>query len=124
MKSLVDEIVVTIVEIAVTALIVPNGKINYWLVLLATACLPLLVIINIKYCMKRILAIHAYYHISIERSSVREMNIKTRTYYFSDEIISIKNLDPNNIKIQKLLYNCTKIVQKYSYLLHWLYDNK
>ena len=57
MKSLVDEIVVTFDEIAVTALIVPNGKTNYWHVLLATACLPLLVIININYYMKRILAI-------------------------------------------------------------------
>ena len=33
-----------------------------------------------------------------------EMNIKTRTYYFFDDIINIKNLDPNNIKIDEKSY--------------------
>ena len=30
---------------------------------------------------------------------VREINIENRTYYFFDDIIHIKNVDPNNIKI-------------------------
>ena len=32
---------------------------------------------------------------------VRETDTKNRTEYFFDDIISIKNLDPNNIKRDK-----------------------
>ena len=41
-----------------------------------------------------------------------EMHIKSRTYYFFDNIIPIKNFDPNKTKI---------VIQKYSYLLHWIW---
>ena len=43
--------------------------------------------------------------------------MKNRTYYFFNEIINIKNVDPNNVKIDKKTY-------KYSYLLYWMSDNK
>ena len=36
--------------------------------------------------------------------SVKGVNIKNRTYYFFNDIISIKDLDPNNIKIDKKSY--------------------
>ena len=36
--------------------------------------------------------------------SVKDVNIKNRTYYFFNDIISIKDLDPNNIKIDKKSY--------------------
>ena len=32
------------------------------------------------------------------------MDIKNRTYYFFNDIINIKNSDPNNIKIEEKLY--------------------
>ena len=31
--------------------------------------------------------------------SVEDINIKNHTYYFLDNIINIKDIDPNNIKI-------------------------
>ena len=31
-------------------------------------------------------------------SSVKEIDIKNRMYYFFDDMINIKNLDPNKIK--------------------------
>ena len=34
---------------------------------------------------------------------VRDINIKNHTYYFSDNIINIKDLDPSNIKINKII---------------------
>ena len=37
-------------------------------------------------------------------SGVRKINIKNGMYYFSDHIIRIKNLDPNNIKTEKKPY--------------------
>ena len=54
--------------------------------------------------MKRGLTIHASYHISIEMSSVREIDIQNRSYYFFDDMINIKNLDPNNIQENILIY--------------------
>ena len=62
-------------------------------------------------------------------SNVREINIKNRTYYVSDGMINIKNLDPNNSKVDKkpILYQKTYIIpknQKYSYLLHLLCSTK
>ena len=41
------------------------------------------------------------YHVSTEMNSAREIRIKYRRYYFFDDMINIKNLDPNNIKIDK-----------------------
>ena len=31
--------------------------------------------------------------------SVKDINIENRTYYFFDDIINIKDFDPNNIRI-------------------------
>ena len=42
---------------------------------------------------------------------MKDVRIKKHTYYFFNDIINIKNFDPNNIKIE--------VIQKYSYLLHW-----
>ena len=44
---------------------------------------------------------HAYCHISTQINMVRETDTKNRTEYFFDDIISIKNFDPNNIKRDK-----------------------
>ena len=35
---------------------------------------------------------------------VKDINIKNDTYYFFDDIIDIKNFDPNNIKINEKSY--------------------
>ena len=35
---------------------------------------------------------------------VEYINIKNRTYYFFDDIIKLKEFDPNNIKFDKKLY--------------------
>ena len=40
------------------------------------------------------------------------IDIKNRTYYFFNDIINIKNFDPNNIKIDEKSY------KNNSYLLH------
>ena len=34
-------------------------------------------------------------------SEIKKINIKNRTYYFSDNMINIKNFDANQIKINK-----------------------
>lgn len=81
MKSLTDDLAVMRDETKDTpeaTSINPNDKANYWLrnvVILAIACLLLLVAV-VKYYMKISQQIHAYYHISIEVGSVREINIK------------------------------------------------
>ena len=31
-------------------------------------------------------------------NKVKDIDIKNRTYYFSNDIINIKNFDPNNIR--------------------------
>ena len=36
--------------------------------------------------------------------SVKDVNIKNDTYYFFDNIINIKDFDPNNIKINEKSY--------------------
>ena len=35
---------------------------------------------------------------------VKDIDIKNHTYYFFDDIIKIKNFDPNNIKIDEKSY--------------------
>ena len=35
---------------------------------------------------------------------VKDINIKNRTYYLFNDIISIKDFDPNNIKIDEKSY--------------------
>ena len=37
--------------------------------------------------------------------SIKEINIKNRTYYFCNDIIDIKNFDSNNLKLDKKMYN-------------------
>ena len=34
-------------------------------------------------------------------NNVKDINIKNHTYYFFDDIINVKDFDPNNIKIDK-----------------------
>ena len=46
-------------------------------------------------------------------NKAKDIDIKNRTYYFFNDIINIKVFVLNNIKIDK------KVMQKYSYLLHW-----
>ena len=35
---------------------------------------------------------------------IKDINIKNHTYYFFDDIINIKDIDPNNIKIDEKSY--------------------
>ena len=37
-------------------------------------------------------------------NKVKDINIKNRTYYFFNDIIYIKNFDPNNVKIDEKSY--------------------
>ena len=37
-------------------------------------------------------------------NKVKDINIKNRTYFFSNDIINIENFDPNNIKIDEKSY--------------------
>ena len=39
----------------------------------------------------------------------KEINIKNRTYYFFDDMINIKNVDPNLLKIDKNSYKNIEI---------------
>ena len=41
--------------------------------------------------------------------SIKEINIKNRTYYFFDDMINIKNFDPNLLGIDKKLYESIDI---------------
>ena len=50
--------------------------------------------------------------------NTKEINIKNRTYHFFNDMINIKDFDPNLIK------NRQKIIQKYWYLSHWTHHNK
>ena len=34
-------------------------------------------------------------------NKIKDINIKSHTYYFFDHIFNIKNFDPNNIKIDE-----------------------
>ena len=36
--------------------------------------------------------------------NVKQINIKNRTYYFFNNMINIKDFDPSQIKIDKILY--------------------
>ena len=37
-------------------------------------------------------------------NNVKDINIKNHTYYFFDDIINIKDFDPNNIEIDEKSY--------------------
>ena len=43
--------------------------------------------------------------------NIKQINIKNRTYYFFDDMINIKDFDPNLLKVGKK-------TQKYCYLLY------
>ena len=42
-------------------------------------------------------------------SHIKEINIKICTYYFFDDMINVKNFDPNRVKIDKKSYESTII---------------
>ena len=60
--------------------------------------------------MKLGLQFHAYYHISIEINSVKEIGIKNYMYCFLDDMINSKNLNPNNTKIDEKINLFTTLV--------------
>ena len=41
--------------------------------------------------------------------NIKQINIKNRTYYFFDDIINIKNFDPDLLKIDKNSYKSIDI---------------
>ena len=49
---------------------------------------------------------------------IKQISLKNSTYYFFNGMINIKNFDSNLLKIDK------KVIQKYLYLLHWIYHNE
>lgn len=42
-------------------------------------------------------------------NSVNDINIENRTYYFFDDMINIKSLDPNKIKVDVKSYICSQV---------------
>ena len=46
-------------------------------------------------------------------NTIKDINIKKHTYYLFDDIINIKDFDPNNNKIDEK-----------TYLLYWICDNQ
>ena len=48
---------------------------------------------------------------------VKQINIKNRTYYFYNDLISYRNFESNFLKTDKKSY------KKHSYLQHWLHNN-
>ena len=60
--------------------------------------------------MKLGLQFHAYYHISIEINSVKEIRIKNYMYCFLDDMINSKNINPNNTKIDEKINLFTTLV--------------
>ena len=49
--------------------------------------------------------------------TVKQINIKNRTYYLYNDKININNFEPNLLKIDRKSY------KKYWYLQHWTYYN-
>ena len=47
---------------------------------------------------------HLYYHMIINMSIIKEINMKIRTNYILHDISNIKNLGPSNIEIGKKLF--------------------
>ena len=45
-----------------------------------------------------------HYHINIKMNSVKEIDVKNRTYDFRDDMINVENLDPYKIKIAEKSY--------------------
>ena len=48
-------------------------------------------------------------------NNVKDINIKNHTYYFFDDIINIKDFDPNNTKIDQKPYK-NILIYKIAYL--------
>ena len=46
--------------------------------------------------------------------NIKQINIKNRAYYFFDDMINIRDFDPN------LLKNKQKVIQKHWYLPYWV----
>ena len=98
-------------------------KNNYliYTILLAIMCWLLLVVIYIscgyyytRHWIKKEYALPYQYRVN----SVEEINVKNQTYYFFDDMINMKNLNPNK------KHNRWKVIQKYSYLPHWTCDGQ
>ena len=111
--SVVDDLVVTYAEMVDTlksTIINPSNGINYQLVaiiLLAIACLLLLVVNFVQQYMKHGLTIPyllLYQYKEMNKNKKEEIDIKTRAYYFFDKMANIKSLDPNKIKIGEKPY--------------------
>ena len=47
--------------------------------------------------------------------TVKQINIKNRTYYFYNDIIDLENFKSNLLKIDK------KVIEKHCYLQYWIY---
>ena len=52
----------------------------------------------------------------------KNADIKSYTYYFFDDIINIKDFDPNKVKIDKK--SQTNILHYSKYFLHWIVDDQ
>ena len=48
--------------------------------------------------------------------NIKQINIKSRTYYFFNDMINVQNFDPCLIKTEKT-------IQKYWYLLYRIHHN-
>ena len=57
--------------------------------------------IRLSFCSWIIGSLKVIDHISIGMNSLRGIDIKNCTYYFFNELIKIKNLDPNKIQINE-----------------------
>ena len=123
MESLVDDLVVTydeIVNMPKTTLIKPNRKTNYWfiaVVSLAIAFLLLLVVIVIKSYLKfglKIWCLLSYYY-------RYEQNKRNRYQQWYALLFRWHNQYQNCWS--KYPQDRWRIIQQYSYLLHFLCDN-
>ena len=56
---------------------------------------------SLHYYTKHWLKINSYYRINIKTNNVNEVDVKTSTYLFLDDMVNIKNVDPNKIKLDK-----------------------
>ena len=111
--SVVDDLVLTCAETVDTlksTIINPSNGINYQLVaiiLLAIACLLLLVVNFVQQYMKHGLTIPyllLQQYKEVNKNKKEEIDTKTRAYYFFDKMVNIKSLDPNKIKIGEKSY--------------------
>ena len=52
---------------------------------------------------------------------IQDINIKNRTYYFYDEMVNIKDFDPNLLQLDKKSFKKISITL---FILHWIYHKK